>query len=138
MILSEMQFRVRYAETDQMGVAYHGNYAQYIEMGRTEWLRNLGFSYKKLEEFGVMLPLINLNINYLKPAKYDDLLTLKTTLLKRPSARIEFGYELFNENQELLTTGQTTLVFVNMKTNKPIRIPEFLLKIIDQTIATSS
>jgi acyl-CoA thioester hydrolase len=122
------QFRVRYGETDQMGFAYYGNYAQYFEIGRTEWLRKLGITYKKMEENGIMLPVMNLNINFLKPAKYDDLLTLKTTLIKIPSAKIEFSYEVFNEENELLTTANTTLVFVNMKTNKPSRAPEYILK----------
>ncbi|MDO9276474.1 MAG: thioesterase family protein [Lutibacter sp.] len=128
MNLDQIQFRVRYGETDQMGFAYHGNYAQYFEMGRTEWLRKLGITYKKMEESGIMLPVINLNIVYLKPAKYDDLLTLRTTLTKIPSAKIEFSYELLNEENELLTTASTTLVFVNMKTNKPTRAPEYVLK----------
>jgi acyl-CoA thioester hydrolase len=124
----KIQFRVRYGETDQMGFVYYGNYAQYFEMGRTEWLRKLGITYKKMEEDGIMLPVMNLNINYLKPAKYDDLLTLKTILIKIPSAKIEFSYEVFNEENELLTTANTTLVFVNMKTNKPTRAPEYVLK----------
>ena len=124
----KIQFRVRYGETDQMGFVYYGNYAQYFEMGRTEWLRKLGITYKKMEEDGIMLPVMNLNINYLKPAKYDDLLTLKTILIKLPSAKIEFSYEVFNEENELLTTANTTLVFVNMKTNKPTRAPEYVLK----------
>ena len=123
-----IQFRVRYAETDQMGFVYHGNYAQYLEMGRIEWLRELGISYKKMEATGIMLPVISLNINYLKPAKYDDLLSLKTTLAKKPTARIEFSYELYNNDKELLTKASTTLVFVNMKTNKPMKAPEYLLK----------
>lgn len=124
----KIQFRVRYGETDQMGFVYYGNYAQYFEMGRTEWLRKLGITYKTMEENGIMLPVMNLNINYLKPAKYDDLLTLKTTLIKMPSAKIEFSYEVFNEENELLTTANTTLVFVNMETNKPTRAPEYVLK----------
>lgn len=124
----EIQFRVRYGETDQMGFAYYGNYAQYFEMGRTEWLRKLEITYKKMEENGIMLPVINLNVNYLKPAKYDDLLTLKTTLTKMPSAKLEFSYELYNEENELLTTANTSLVFVNMETNKPTRAPEYVLK----------
>jgi acyl-CoA thioester hydrolase len=111
-----------------MGFVYYGNYAQYFEMGRTEWLRKLGITYKKMEEDGIMLPVMNLNINYLKPAKYDDLLTLKTILPKLPSAKIEFSYEVYNEEGELLTTAKTTLVFVNMKTNKPTRAPEYVLK----------
>ncbi|MDP2067743.1 MAG: thioesterase family protein [Lutibacter sp.] len=124
----KIQFRVRYGETDQMGFVYYGNYAQYFEMGRTEWLRKLGITYKKMEEDGIMLPVMNLNINYLKPAKYDDLLTLKTILPKLPSAKIEFSYEVYNEEGELLTTAKTTLVFVNMKTNKPTRAPEYVLE----------
>lgn len=128
MLSSTIQFRVRYAETDQMKYVYHGNYAQYLEMGRIEWLRNLGISYKKMEESGIMLPVINLNINYLKSAKYDDLLTLKTRLINQPSVKIEFSYEIYNENQDLLTTAETTLVFINMKTNKPTRPPKYLLE----------
>ncbi len=128
MSYDKIQFRVRYGETDQMGFVYYGNYAQYFEMGRTEWLRKLGITYKKMEEDGIMLPVMNLNINYLKPAKYDDLLTLKTILPKLPSAKIEFSYEVYNEEGELLTTAKTTLVFVNMKTNKPTRAPEYVLK----------
>lgn len=123
-----IQFRVRYGETDQMGYVYYGNYAQYFEMGRVEWLRNLGTSYKRMEESGIMLPVLNLNINYLKPAKYDDLLTLKTTLLKKPSVRIEFNFELYNEENELLNTSYCSLVFIDMKRNKPTRAPEYLLE----------
>ena len=115
-----------------MSYAYHGNYAAYFEMGRTEWLRKLGVTYKKMEADGIMLPVISLNTNYLKPAKYDDFLTLKTTLLKRPSARIEFAFEIFNENDELLTTATAVLVFVNMKTNKPTRTPDYIMKIINK------
>lgn len=126
-----IQFRVRYGETDQMGYVYYGNYAQYFEMGRVEWLRNLGTSYKRMEESGIMLPVLNLNINYLKPGKYDDLLTLKTTLRKKPSVRIEFDFELFNEKNELLTEGYTSLVFIDMKKNKPTRVPAYILEKVD-------
>ena len=127
MISDKIEFRVRYGETDQMSYVYHGNYAAYFEMGRTEWLRKLGVSYKKMEEEGIMLPVINLNTNYIKPAKYDDVLTLKTTLAKIPTARIEFNFEITNQKNELLTTATATLVFVNMKTNRPTRIPKYLL-----------
>jgi len=123
-----LQFRVRYGETDQMSFAYHGNYAQYFEMGRIEWLRDLGISYKKMEETGIMLPVISLNINYLKPAKYDDLLTLKTTLVNNPLVKIKFEFEIRNEKEELLTTANVTLAFINSKTKKPTRAPEYLLK----------
>ena len=132
MISDKIQFRVRYGETDQMSYVYHGNYASYFEMGRTEWLRKLGISYKNMEEDGVMLPVISLNTNYIKPAKYDDILTLKTTLIKRPSAKIEFEFEIHNENNELLTTARATLVFVNMETNKPTRAPKYIMDLIDK------
>jgi acyl-CoA thioester hydrolase len=128
MLSHELKIRVRYGETDQMGYVYYGNYAQYFEMGRVEWLRNLNSSYKIMEDSGVMLPVLNLNVNYLKPAKYDDLLTLKTTLKKIPSARIEFHFEIYNKKKELLTTGFTSLVFIDMKKNRPIRCPDYLLK----------
>jgi acyl-CoA thioester hydrolase len=134
MISDKIQFRVRYGETDQMSYAYHGNYAAYFEMGRTEWLRKLGVSYKSMEENGIMLPVINLNTNYLKPAKYDDLLTLKTSLAKRPSAKIEFNFELYNEQEELLTSATATLVFVNMETNRPTRAPKYIMDMVDKLI----
>tara|TARA_R110002073_G_scaffold40547_5_gene115072 strand:+ start:184617 stop:184973 length:357 start_codon:yes stop_codon:yes gene_type:complete len=114
-----------------MGYVYYGNYAQYFEMGRVEWLRNLGVSYKRMEASGIMLPVLNLNINYLKPAKYDNLLTLKTTLVKRPSVRIAFDFRLFNEDQELLTEGHTSLVFIDMKKNRPTKAPHYITEKID-------
>lgn len=120
------QVRVRYAETDQMGVVYHGNYAQYFEMGRVEWLRKLGVSYKWMEENGVMLPVVSLTMNYKKPARYDDLLTVKTILKNQTSVKIEFEYEINNESGELLTTGYSMLVFVDMKTGRPILPPEYI------------
>ncbi len=127
MIRNEIKLRVRYGETDQMGYVYYGNYAQFFEVGRVEWLRNLGVSYKNLEESGVMLPVLKLTINFLKPAKYDDLLTVITTLKKKPLVKIEFDFEIFNENQELLTTGYTSLVFIDMKKNRPTKAPKTLL-----------
>ena len=132
MLSNIIKFRVRYGETDQMSFVYHGNYAQYFEMGRTEWLRDLGITYKNMEESGIMLPVISLNINFMKPGKYDDLLTLKTTLVRKPSARIEFDYEIRNEKDELLTTANSTLVFVNMKTNRPMKIPDSILNKIEE------
>lgn len=124
----EFKVRVRYAETDQMGVVYHGNYAQYFEMGRVEWLRNLGVSYKSMESEGVMLPVVSLTMNYKKPARYDDLLTVRTILKKQESVKIEFDYEIKNEAGELLTTGNSILVFVNMKTGRPTLPPEYILE----------
>lgn len=131
MLSNIIKIRVRYSETDQMSFVYHGNYAQYFEMGRTEWLRELGITYKNMEESGIMLPVISLNTNFIKPAKYDDLLSLKTILIKKPTAKIEFDYEIRNESEELLTTANSTLVFVNMKTNRPMRIPTSILEKIE-------
>jgi acyl-CoA thioester hydrolase len=122
----EFKVRVRYSETDQMGVVYHGNYAQYFEMGRVEWLRNLGISYKWMEDSGVMLPVVSLNINYKKPARYDDLLTVKTIFKSQTTVKIEFDYEIFNEKQELLTIANSILVFVDMKTSRPIAPPDYV------------
>jgi len=131
MNFNEISFRVRYAETDQMGVVYHGNYAQYLEMGRVEWLRQFGISYKSMEENGTMLPVISLHINYRKPAIYDDLITVRTILKKRPAVKIEFDFEIYNENGDILANANVILAFIDMKRNRPIRCPEYLLKKID-------
>ena len=128
----QIQIRVRYSETDQMRVVYHGNYAQYFEVGRVELLRNKGVSYKWMEENGIMLPVVSLSINYKKPARYDELLTLKTILKKQSSVKIEFDYELFNEEGELLTTGNSILVFVDMKTGRPIAPPTYLFVLLNR------
>ncbi|MEN9326638.1 MAG: hypothetical protein RI943_1059 [Bacteroidota bacterium] len=122
----EFTVRVRYAETDQMGVVYHGNYAQYFEMGRVEWLRNLGVSYKWMEENGVMLPVVSLEMIYKKPARYDDELRVKTILKSQTSVKIEFDYEIYNEQNQLLTTGYSMLVFVDMKSGRPIVPPSYV------------
>jgi acyl-CoA thioester hydrolase len=128
----QIQIRVRYSETDQMRVVYHGNYAQYFEIGRVEWLRNKGISYKWMEENGIMLPVVSLTMNYRKPARYDELLTLKTILKNKTSVKIEFEYELYNESDELLTTGNSILVFVDMKTGRPIAPPEYISAILER------
>lgn len=120
----DLEIRVRYSETDQMGVVYHGNYAQYFEMGRVEWLRKLGVSYKNLEEEGVMLPVVSLTINYKKPALYDELLKLRTSFKNCTGVRIEFDYELYNEKNELLTTANSVLVFMDAKTRRPMGVPD--------------
>ena len=120
--------RVRYAETDQMGVVYHGNYAQYFEIGRTEWLRSLGVTYKYMENTGIMLPVISLNTNFKKSALYDDELTITTILKKTPSVKIEFDYSVTNQRNELICDGSTTLAFINMETKRPMRCPKYLLE----------
>ncbi|WP_072554434.1 acyl-CoA thioesterase [Tenacibaculum todarodis] len=126
----EHSFRVRYAETDQMGVVYHGNYAQYFELGRTEWLRSLNITYKKMEENGIMLPVISLACNFKKSALYDDVLTVKTSLKKTPTVKIEFNYEITNQNNELICTGNTVLAFIDMKKNRPTRCPNYILELL--------
>ncbi|RKE95061.1 acyl-CoA thioesterase [Ichthyenterobacterium magnum] len=123
----EINIRIRYGETDQMGIVYHGNYVQYFEIGRTEWLRKMGLSYKEMENQGIMLPVISLLINYKKSARYDDLIKVKTQLKKMPSARIEFDYEITNENDEILTTGNSVLVFMDVNKNRPTRCPQYIL-----------
>jgi len=130
-ITTETQIRVRYGETDQMGIVYHGNYAQYFEIARIEWLEQLGFSYKKMEDNGVMLPVISLSTQFKNSAFFDDILTIKTRLLARPSVKIEFEYELYNKNGKLLTTGNTVLVFVSSKTRRPMKCPGEMLNKID-------
>ena len=131
MIVNEISFRVRYGETDQMGVVYHGNYAQFLEMGRVEWLRSLGVSYRDMEENGIMLPVILLSVKYIKPALYDDLLTVKTILKKKPSVRIEFEYAISNEAGEIIAEANTTLAFMDINRKKPIKCPEYILDKLD-------
>ena len=133
MSFNNISFRVRYSETDQMGVVYHGNYAQYLEIGRVEWLRARGISYKELEKRGVMLPVISLSLNYKKSAFYDDLITVETRLKKTPSVRIEFDFVIYNEEQEILVEANTVLVFMNMENKKPIRCPKYLLDLIEKS-----
>jgi acyl-CoA thioester hydrolase len=130
MKFDEIQIRVRYGETDQMGVVYHGNYPLYLEMGRIEWLRKLGISYKTMEENGVMLPVISITINYKKSAVYDDVINVKTQLKNTPTAKIDFEYEITNESGEIITTASTTLVFIDMVTNRPIKAPQYILDLI--------
>ena len=111
-----------------MGVVYHGNYAQFLEIGRVEWLRALGISYKSMEENGIILPVISLQINYKKSAVYDDLITVVTKLKKTPSVKIEFDYEILNEKNEILVEANTVLAFLDAKTRKPLRCPDYLLE----------
>ncbi|APG66366.1 thioesterase [Tenacibaculum todarodis] len=113
-----------------MGVVYHGNYAQYFELGRTEWLRSLNITYKKMEENGIMLPVISLACNFKKSALYDDVLTVKTSLKKTPTVKIEFNYEITNQNNELICTGNTVLAFIDMKKNRPTRCPNYILELL--------
>jgi acyl-CoA thioester hydrolase len=125
MFTSETTIRVRYAETDQMNVVYHGNYAQYFEVGRVESIRQLGLSYKDVEASGVIMPVIEWTAKFIRPAHYDDLLTVRTTIKKWPvDYRIEFQQEVFNEHGKLLTTGKVLLYFLTADTRETTAIPE--------------
>src|SRR5665213_3001061 len=121
------KIRVRYGETDQMGYMYYGNYAEFYEVGRVEMLRSLGLTYSGMEESGIMMPVLELKCKYLKPALYDEEITVKVIMDKMPGIRIHFRYELFNEKDELINTGETLLVFINMKTNRPCLPPQDFL-----------
>ena len=122
----KLDINVRYSETDQMSFVYHGNYVKYFEMGRISWLKKLGFSYKKMEESGILLPVIDLKINFKQSAMFDDKLTLITRLVKLPSYMIEFDYEIIKD-RKIITLGYTKLIFLSSKTNKPIRCPKKIL-----------
>jgi len=124
MYTATTHIRVRYGETDQMGYLYYGNYALYYEVGRAEAIRQLGFTYRQLEEMGVMMPVVSLNAQYLRPALYDDLVTINTILKELPDgSKIEFYSELYNEQGQLLNKGVTTLVFYNMSEKKKVPMP---------------
>jgi acyl-CoA thioester hydrolase len=117
MFNSETNIRVRYSETDQMNVVYHGNYAQYFEVARAEAIREMGITYKEMEEMGIVMPIVELHTKFLRPAKYDDLLTIKTQLRELPTAhRVEFHHEVYNEEGKLLTIGRVVLYFLDAKT----------------------
>lgn len=119
-----IEVRVRYSETDQMGVVYHGSYIPYFEIGRVEWLRKLGVSYKSMEENGIALPIVSMQLNYKKPARYDDVLIVKTKLKKHASVKIEFDCRIEHEDGALLTTGHFILVFVDIRTGRPVLPPD--------------
>lgn len=120
----QIKFRVLYSDTDKMGYMYYGQYAKYLEMGRVEALRSLGLSYKSMEDSGVMLPVLDLQLKYIKPLYYDDEITLVTKVLKMPGTRIHFQYELRNPKGKVSTIAETTLVFVDCATGKPRMIPD--------------
>lgn len=124
--------RVRYGETDQMGYCYYGNYAQYFEVGRVEAMREVGMSYKSLEDKGVMLPVSDYKVKYKSPAKYDDLLLITTKIVEIKGARIIFEYTIYNERQELVSEAETTLVFVSKETMRPISPPSDFISVVEK------
>ena len=124
MTVFKTKIRVRYGETDQMGFCYYGNYAQFLEVARVEALRECGFSYKELEEKGVLLPVSSYSIKYHLPAKYDDLLHIETKITKLEGVRIEFSYKICSDLGDLIATAETALVFVDASSMKPIPMPQ--------------
>lgn len=129
-----VQLRVRYSETDQMKVVYHGSYMPYFEISRVEWLRSKGISYKSLEDSGIALPIASMTVNYKKSARYDDLLTVNTKLKSYSGVKIEFECEIRNEADELLTNATFLLVFIDVQSGKPILPTQSILEIIEATI----
>jgi acyl-CoA thioester hydrolase len=127
MLVTETQVRVRYAETDKMGIVYHGNYAIYYEAGRTEALRQIGITYKSLEDNGVMMPLVNMSSKFHWPATYDEVLTIRTFMEEITGARVNIRYEIYNGEQQLINSAETTLVFLDMQTRRPTRCPQALI-----------
>jgi acyl-CoA thioester hydrolase len=130
----QIETRVRYAETDKMGVVYHANYLIYLEVSRVEWLRNQGVNYKDMEDDGVAIPVVNININYKKPAVYDDVLTIKTSLIYYKGLKLIFESKIYNQHQMLLTEAQVTLVFVNIKTGKPTAPKKEIREILNKNL----
>jgi len=132
MYTSETSIRVRYGETDQMGYVYYGNYAMYYEVARVESLRQLGLTYREIEEMGVMMPVLENRSKFLSPARYDDLLRIVTTLREKPGVKIKFEYDIFNDQNTLIHQGETVLVFINKLTNRPCRQPAAMEKALER------
>ncbi|WP_420317635.1 acyl-CoA thioesterase [Ekhidna sp.] len=130
MYTHEIQLRVRYADTDKMGFAYYGNYPRYYEIARVESFRSLGYPYKEMEESGVGMPVLDMSVKYLAPARYDDLLTIKLIIPEMPRARMRFLYEISNEEGKLINTGETILAFMNLETGRPVKMPDRMQKML--------
>ena len=130
MLSHHVSYRVCYADTDQMGYVYYGNYARFYEIARVETLRSIGVSYKVLEDAGIGLPVYENYSKYHAPALYDDLLRIECTLIKMPSVRIEFEYKVYNQSDALLHEGKTTLVFMDLATKKVVKAPDWLISAI--------
>lgn len=131
MYQSETSIRVRYGETDQMAYVYYGNYAMYYEVARVESLRQLGVTYKELEASGIMMPVLENHSKFLGPARYDERLRIVTTIREKPTVKIKFEYEIFNEQNKLINQGETLLVFVDRKTGRPVRTPAMMSNVLE-------
>lgn len=128
MFISDVQLRVRYGETDQMGFAYYGNYALYFEVSRAEAMRKLGMTYREMEERGVYMPIATMTVKYMRPARYDDLLTIRTIIKEVPTSRMIFDYEVYNEQGTLLCQGNTVLAFVKYSNHRPCPAPDWFME----------
>lgn len=128
----EIEVRVRYSETDQMGVVYHSNYLNYLELSRVEWLRELGFSYAELEKKDVLLPVVRVALDYRSPARYDDLLRIETRVSEMGASSIEFQSEIYNQKGTLLVEALVRLVCIQSVTFKPMAVPVFLRELIEK------
>ena len=122
-----IKIKVRYCETDQMGLVHHGSYINYFEEARISWISNLGFSYSEMEKSGIILPVSKLNVSYLRPAYFDDELVVNVELAELPTSRLIFNYTIKNKD-EVVVTGTTVLAFLNKETKKPVRCPDYMLK----------
>ncbi|HLT75673.1 MAG TPA: thioesterase family protein [Ohtaekwangia sp.] len=131
MYQSETTVRVRYAETDQMGYVYYGYYAMYYEVARVESLRKLGLTYREIEDMGVIMPVLENKSRFLAPGRYDELLTIVTTIREKPGVRIKFEYDIYNEQKKLINQGETLLAFVDRKTNRPCRPPRAMEQVLE-------
>jgi acyl-CoA thioester hydrolase len=132
MIVHETQLRVQYYETDQMGVVHHSNYIRYFETGRTELMRNLDLSYIELENSGIVMPITAVEVKYLYPAYYDNIIRIRSFIKEIPKVRVTFYYEIYNEQEKLLVEGSTTLAFVNKTTGRPQRVPEKMIQVLSE------
>lgn len=131
MYQSETTVRVRYGETDQMGYVYYGYYAMYYEVARVEALRKLGLTYREIEATGIIMPVLENHTKFLAPGKYDELLRIVTTIKEKPTVRMRFEYEVFNEEDKLINQGETILAFIDLKTNRPTRPPKVMLDVLE-------
>jgi len=138
MIHTTHSLRVRYGETDPMKYVYYGNYAEYLEVARVELFRSIGISYNDIEKRGIWLPVSEFSIKYLKPAFYDEVITIHTFVEKLPGVKIEFRYEIFNQENVKITDARTTLFFLDAESGKIIRCPDFLMSFIEQEWKTTS
>lgn len=127
---SKVQYRILYGDTDMMGVVYYGNYGRFFELGRTEMIREMGMPYIELEKMGIVMPVYSLESKYKNVLRYDELITIETTVKKLPVARMEFFHRIYNEDGGLAHEARVVLVFLDMKSNRPVRAPEPLLELL--------